>query len=229
MRARKDSRDIPGYTIKEAASYLDLPTSTVRVWACGQDYTTRGGRRRAAPLLPLAQKDPPNLSFWNLVEVYVLATIRRVHEVPMPKLRAAIEFLRNHPKFRVDRPLLHKELYTDGIDLFIQELGLIVVSQSGQGAVPELIRGSLQRIEHDSEGLASQLFPWRKEYSERRIVEINPGRAFGRLAIAGTGIPVKILSDRFHAGEKIDDLAADYKLDRDQIEEAIRWDLRVAA
>ena len=227
----KDARDVPGYSLKETAYYFGLPASTVRLWARGQAYPTQKyGRRNAEPLFPIAQSRPPLLSFWNLVEVYVLATIRRVHEVPMPRLRAAIDFLKDHPKFRLERPLLQQQLSTDGIDLFVENLqDLIVVSRGGQTAVRELIAGSLKRIEHDPQGLAIRLFPWRKDYSERRSVEIDPGRAFGRMVIAGTGIPIQILSERFHAGESINALADDYRLDREQVEEAIRWDWRAAA
>lgn len=224
-------RDVPGYSLKETAYYFGLPASTVRLWARGQAYPTQKyGRRQAEPLFPIAQQRPPLLSFWNLVEVYVLATIRRVHEVPMPRLRSAIDFLMEHPKFRLDRPLLQQELLTDGIDLFVENLqDLIVVSRGGRTAVRELIRGALTRIEHDPKGLAIRLFPWRQDHKERRAVETDPGRAFGRMVIAGTGIPIQILSERFHSGDSIDALANDYHLDRDQVEEAIRWDWRAAA
>ena len=45
-----------------------------------------------APLITPATKSPLALSFWNLVELYVLASLRRRYEVPMPKVRSALRY-----------------------------------------------------------------------------------------------------------------------------------------
>jgi len=42
--------------------------------------------------------------------------------------------------------------------------------------------------------------------------------------IAHTGIPTEEVAERFRAGEKIAALAADYGLEVDQIETALRWE-----
>ncbi len=58
----------------------------------------------------------------------------------------------------------------------------------------------------------------------------DPRIAFGRLVVAGTGIPTAVLADRFDAGDLSDDLAKDYGLDRRVVEEAVRCErLRRAA
>ena len=54
--------------------------------------------------------------------------------------------------------------------------------------------------------------------------------AFGRLVIAGTGIPTAVLAERFAAGDLSDELAADYGIERRVVEEAVRCEtLRRAA
>ena len=61
------------------------------------------------------------LSFVNLTELHVLATIRRRHDVSMPRVRRAIEYLKEHTHDSSDdlHPLISADLETDGLDLFI--------------------------------------------------------------------------------------------------------------
>jgi transposase-like protein len=84
--AERDPRDLPNYTLSEAARWLGLVPNTLRVWLRGQDYPTRIGKRRAQPVVHPAGPDPLGLSFLNLVECSVLATIRKQHEVSLQKV-----------------------------------------------------------------------------------------------------------------------------------------------
>lgn len=228
-RPQRDPRELPSYGMSEAARSLALPVSTVRVWATGLPYRTRSGNpRRMKPLFRPARAKPPTLSFWNVVEVYVLASMRRHHEISMPRVRRALDFVST--RLDVERPLLEQQFLTDGADLFVDrylvdhDRGLINVSASGQAALREVLKGSLRRIERDEEGLALRIYPWLREPGEPRLVELNPARAFGRLVIADTSIPTESLAERFRAGDSVDVLAEDYHLERTQVETALRWE-----
>ena len=223
---RWDPRDQPSYTLKEAALYVALPASTVRAWTMGQLYpTSKEGRKLAPPLLVPARKAPPVLSFWNLVEIYVLASIRREHAVSMPRVRKALSFVET--RLNVRRPLISEQFFTDGVDLFVERYSkLMSASADGQLAVRDLLFGALKRIDRDPKGLATRVFPWIDSTSEPRSVEIDPARAFGRLVVAGTGIPTESIAERFRAGDSIGDLAADFRLTQEQIESALRWEQR---
>ncbi len=50
-----------------------------------------------------------------------------------------------------------------------------------------------------------------------------------RAVIRGSRIAVEVVAERYKAGESIRDLAQDYGRDRDEIEEAIRCELKIAA
>lgn len=219
---KQDPRELASYTLAETGLYLRLPVSTIRSWAFGQEYRTAAGVRRPAGLFRMAQSAPPTLSFWNLVEVYLLASIRRSHNVPMQKVRPALRYLER--ELDLERPLLQKQLLTDGVNLFVEHLSsLINISKDGQVVLQETMVGSLKRIERDPKGFPMSMSPWRRDYREAREVEIDPHRAFGRLVIAGTGIPTEIIAERFEAGESIGALAKDYRLRSEQIEVALRW------
>lgn len=220
----RDRRDLPSYSPLEAAHSLALAASTVRVWSVGLKYQQGGQQKFMRPLIAPAQSKPLTLSFWNLVEVYVLATIRRKHEVSMPKVRTALSYVKN--ELGVSRPLIGQDFFTDGAHLFVERYGkLINASKHGQEAMESVLRSSLERIERDEQGLALRIYPWLHEpATEPRVVEIDPFRAAGRLVIANTGIPTEALAERWRAGESIEELAADYDLKKDQIEAALRWE-----
>ena len=219
-----DARDLPTYGIREAAHYLGVPASTLRVWAVGQTYPTRReGPKLARPLFPIARKKPPTLSFWNLVELYLLASIRRRHGVPLQSVRRALRYVEQ--QMQEPRPLITQAFLTDGKDLFIERYTQLVnVSETGQLSL--LLARCLQRIEADPEGFATRLYPWYLQPDEPRVVEIDPRRAFGRLVLAGTGIPTESIAERFRAGESTGSLVEDYRLTQDQVEAAIRWEHR---
>ena len=220
----RDPRDVPTYTIREAARYLNIPTTTLHRWVLGHEFAdARGKKHKASPVIRLASAKP-ELTFWNLAEAYVLAAIRRYHEVPLQTVRKALRYVEK--ELDLDRPLIEKEFLTNGVDLFVEEYGhLINASQKGQLAIKKLLEQTLRRVERDPKGLVARLFPWSRSPDEPKDVEIDPLRAFGRLVIAGTGIPTEIIAERIRAGDTIAHLAEDYRIDRDKIEAAVRWEL----
>jgi uncharacterized protein (DUF433 family) len=211
----RDPRDVPTYGVAEAAKYLLLPVGTLREWVAGRDRVIqidRGDRRL--------------LSFWNLVEAYVLASLRRHHGVPLQRVRKALRFVER--KLQLKRPLIEQEFLTDGLDLFVEEYGkLINASKEGQTEMRSILEASLARVDRDPRGLASRFFPWSRTPDEPRGVEINPRRAFGRLVIAGTGIPTAVIAERLRAGDSLQHLADDYRVSLDKIGTALRWELGV--
>jgi uncharacterized protein (DUF433 family) len=213
----RDPRDVPTYGIREAATYLRLPPTTLRQWVTG-----------TARVVPLVSGRPPLLSFWNLVEIYVLAGLRRDQEVPLQRVRKALRYVER--EMNCARPLIEQDFLTDGVDLFVAEYGrLINASRAGQVALRSLLEASLKRVERDPKGLVQRLFPWAREPEEPRAVEIDPRRAFGKLVVAGTGIPTAIVADRLRAGDTLEHLADEYRLTLDQIGAALRWELGAQA
>ena len=93
----------------------------------------------------------------------------------------------------------------------------------------EIIGVYLKRIEWDAKGLPIKLYPFTRATvaeaapaSAPRLVVMNPTISFGRPVIAGTGIPVSSIYERYRAGDSVADLARDFRLEISAIEEAIR-------
>ncbi len=135
-------------------------------------------------------------------------------------------------EFGSQHPLALQQFETDGVNLFIQKVDkLINVSQEGQLAMRELLTSHLQRIEHDEAGLAMRLYPFTRpdHFQQLKAVVIDPRMSFGRPVIAGTGIAIVVIAERYLAGESIVELAKDYGRELSEIEEAVRCELRLEA
>lgn len=231
-----DPRGLPAYDSIRAAHYLRIPESTVRNWAFGFPFGTSGSRRqRTKPLIQVADSAARMLSFENLIELHVLRALRREHQVPLKKIRRAIEYLQR--RLKSERPLLEREMETDGTDVFVSELGtLINASQDGQLAMKVLLQAHLRRIERDAHGLPIRLFPFTVRtdtdptvaQSAPRLIAIDPAVAFGRPVIAGSRVPTSEVFERFRAGEQPHEIAEDFKRTDAEIWEAIRCEAQAA-
>jgi uncharacterized protein (DUF433 family) len=230
-RTSEQIREAPAYVVAEAAHYLALPKSTLRAWCVGQTNRLPDGRTAFfKPLIDPAQKAPLVLSFANLVEAHVLTAIRRQHEISMPRVRAALDYLRTVIKSK--RPLLEQQFETNRVDLFVQHLGeTINISRRGQVEMADMLKGFLQRIERDASGLPIKLYLVTRNQpvaQQPRSVVVDPRVSFGRPVIVNTGIPTAVLAERYKAGDTMEALAADYGTSQEAIEEAIRCELRAA-
>ena len=126
-------------------------------------------------------------------------------------------------------------MLTDGKDLFIKQYGqLVTISQDGQMALKRILERYLDRVERDPSGIPIRLYPFTRKLKEPqpespRLIAIDPTIRFGEPCIAGTRIPTSIIVARQTAGDSFDSLAKDYGRPTEEIEEAIRYEGRVAS
>jgi uncharacterized protein (DUF433 family) len=227
---RQDLRELPAYGIAEAAGYLRVPVSTLRAWLLGQRYQHGDEQKFFRPVIEIADRKSRQMSFINLVEAFVLAGIRRQHEIPLPKVRNAVDYLRR--TFHTNRPLAEEQFQTDGVDLFVEKMGAIIgATQEGQIQLRELIRDRLERVRRDPKGIPEKivLFPAPAKASGVGDVVIDPRLSFGRPVLDHVGVRTSVLAERFEAGDDIDVLARDYSAPPEAIQNAIRCERRRAA
>jgi uncharacterized protein (DUF433 family) len=216
-------RERPAYSIGEAAGYLRMNEMTLQTWALGRDYPTIAGSKLWPPLFKIADRRGRRLSFINLVEANVLSALRRQHAVRVPKIRTALDYVRT--SLKVKRPLCDEQFETNGVDLFVQRFGeLINASQAGQLTLHETLLAALRWVEREHpSGIPVRLYATNpKDDGRSQFVAFDPAIAFGRPALVGSGAPVAVINERFRAGDSVHDLARDYGVEREAIEEAIR-------
>lgn len=222
---KTDIRDQPAYTVAEGARYLKLAPATLRSWIVGRPYPRGTGIAHSSPLIQPAKKRPLALSFWNLIEAHVLRSLRSEHGVSMDALRKAIGYAQK--TLDIDRLLLSQELRTDAGRLLLERYGqLIDLSASGQIAMRRMFNEHLARVEWDAWKFPVRLYPFASgglPLADRPIA-IDPHLAFGRPILTHHGITTGAIAERLDAGESTADVASDYELSEQEIEEAVLYE-----
>ena len=171
MRAAvTDMMETPIYGLAEAAQYLRVPLNTLRYWVHG------GGS--IPPLIKLAGTEPLRLSFANLLECYMLSSMRAIYDVRIPKVRKSLATLAKYVQHR--HPLVEQTFPTDRRDLFIEHVGKVVnLSKDEQILIPGVMELYLERIERDPKGLF-KLYPFVMERTpnQPRLILMNPAVGF---------------------------------------------------
>jgi uncharacterized protein (DUF433 family) len=223
--AKTDLRDQPAYTMAEAARYLKLAPATLRAWVAGRPYPKANGTAHLRPLIRPAKNPPPILSFWNLIEAHVLRSLRTEHGVSMDSLRKAIDYAQR--SLQIERLLLSPELRTDAGKVLLEKYGkLIDLSASGQLAMRHTFNEHLSRVDWDQSTFPVRLYPFLGSglSGAERPIRIDAQVAFGRPVLAARSISTATIVGRIDAGESLEELAEDYEVSVDQIEEAVLYE-----
>jgi uncharacterized protein (DUF433 family) len=215
----------PIFTLRETAGYLGVPKSTVHEWA-----------RPPADRSPLITVFPRHgreatVPFLGFAEAYVLSAFRRAG-VPLQRIRPAVQVLSR--EIGLDHALASQRLYTDGAEVLFDyaserhesELLELVVVRTGQTQFSALVKDYLKRITYGDDGWAAQL---RLPTYGRADVVVNPHVAFGLPVVTEGAARVEDLVDRFLAGDTIGDIADDFDVPVEHVEDVIRVATRTAA
>lgn len=210
------------FTLRETATYLGIPASTLHHWARPKTDDS------LITVLPAAGR-MASVPFVGFAEAFVLSALRSAG-VPMQRIRPAVERLAN--EVGVAHALASERVYTDGAELIFDyasasnDPALLTVVRTGQQHFSDVIRGYLSRIAYGSDGWAEQLqLP---AYASARVI-VDPRQAFGQPVVVHGGARVEDLVDRFQAGDRFGDIAADFGVPPAEVEDVIRVALRLAA
>jgi uncharacterized protein (DUF433 family) len=228
----------PLLTVREAAWNLAVAESTFRDWARG--YRRQNGRAQevvgepVVTCLPGRRRDA-SIPLVGLVEGLVLHAFRTTG-VPLQRIRPALTVLRQ--EIGLEHALASKGLYSDGAEVLYDyahrhgsELGALaeslVVVRSGQYVFVDTIRDYLKLITFAKDGWPDRIsLP---AYRSAKVI-VDPRLAFGRPIFEHGGARVEDVIDRWRAGESAADLANDFGVSAEEIEDAARaTSIRAAA
>lgn len=165
------------------------------------------------------------LSFNNLVEVHVLRGLRTRHGVSMPAVRSALAYAEH--EYGIKRLLIHRDLKAAAGQLFLDKYSeLIELSRGGQLILRAMLEDHLERVVYDPSSVPAKLFLWLPLPSEspKKTIVLDPQVGFGTPVVARKSVSTAVLASRYDAGETLDELAADYGLRRDEVEDAIEFE-----
>lgn len=222
-----DARQRPLYTVAVASRLMGVPAPTIRSWVRGRTYSKSDGQEAFWPRLIEPPNDPANrLSFWNLLELQALRALRGRHEVDIPAVREALEVAQK--EYGIERLLVHESLRTLAGQLFLDSYGdLVHLSRSSRYVLGDMWAKLAERIDFGTDRLGMRLRPWLRDAPGIDIVLIDPAVAFGRPTVKG--IRADVLRSRFESGEDVAMIAEDFGLQKEEVEQAIRFDEIAAA
>jgi len=218
----QDIRTLPTYTIPEAATFLAINRRTLSSWYEGENPILKASGHFGSTHL---------LSYRDLEEAYRVYLLREKFHFSLQFLRRSMHnarrmFKSQHPLQRTDaikeclQDLVYDKPARGKKPRTVTSLGI----KPGQQVVKEVADLFGERIES-----GRFIFPWRFAATdhESRPVSMNPRIMSGRLVVTGTRIPVTTLLGQKRAGAKVEEIAADFGLERDVVEQAIaHLDLR---
>lgn len=215
----------PIFTLRETAAYLGIPRSTVQWWARPPE-----AERSLITCFPSRGRQA-TLPFIGFAEAFVLASFRRAG-VPLQRIRPAVEVLAR--EIGIDHALASKRLYTDGAEVLFDyatthddpEVMDLVVVRTQQRQFSQVVRDYLKRIHYGVDGWADSV--QLATYEHAKVV-VDPRVAFGLPLLVNGGARVEDLVDRFQAGDSVAELATDFGVPLDQVEDVIRVATRAAA
>jgi uncharacterized protein (DUF433 family) len=212
----QDLRTVATFTIPEAAGMLAIPPRTMFSWYEGDNPILHPSERVGQTHL---------LSYRDLEEAYRVYLLRERFSFSLQFLRKSMTNARRmfgsqHPLSRADavkeclNDLVYDKPARSGQPRTVTSLG----QNPGQQLVQEVVDLFGARI------IAGEfIFPWRYAAtdSESRPVSMNPKIMSGRLVVAGTRIPVVVLSEEKRSGSTTAEIARDFGLDQELVEKAL--------
>jgi uncharacterized protein (DUF433 family)/DNA-binding transcriptional MerR regulator len=220
------------YTIPQASRLTGVPRPRIRRWLKGYEFGHKGHRRHSTavwqPELPVID-DTIAIGFLDLMEIRFVDAFLKAG-LSLAKIRKAAKLAtelvgRDHPfstrKFRTDGHRIFAELRHDErgdkavLDLEGNQFGIY------DFIVPSLLEG----VEFDEDGQAARWHPER----DAPLIVIDPRRQFGQPVVEDGGVQTSVLVDAWKAEGSIDAVARWFEIPRQAVEQAVKFELRLAA
>lgn len=215
----QDLRDLPLYTIPEAASFLAIPSRTLHYWFLGKHRVYRPAGEYTNYSL---------LSFRDAAEAYRLFLLRELHGISPAKIRVFLASLRreskrSHPLLDLDIKVIAKTLYLDKPARGNRERQIINLSGARQLAFGAIVDQFGKRIVQRADKTPLTIYPWRmlNTDAESRPVSIDPDVMSGSLVVSFTRIPVATLYAMRQSGKSVANIAHSYRLPDDDVRKAL--------
>lgn len=213
-----DPRDIPRYNYPEAARATGVPASTIATWV-------RESKHPKGFFKPVIERpgEGGRLSFFNLIEVHVLRSLRTKHGIQLQQVREAAAVA--EAEYSIPKLLLSEELCFNAGDLFLRRYGEIVqLSRVEQLLIHEVLGTNLKRIDWVG-GQPRDFSPLeRVTHTGKKLILVSPSISFGRSIVSRLGVTTRAIADRINAGEASEVVLEDYGLTPEELTEALAYE-----
>jgi len=215
--------DTPIFTIADTHRHLDIPETTVARWMA----TDVAGKPLVHRLAPASPQDP-SVPFVAVVEAFVLRLLRD-RRMKLRDISTAVRKVRL--VIGSEYALASKRITTDGVDVIMNVSRHSngrewVRARDDQAAFREVIERYLLNIEFGTDGIARRLtLP---TYEGANVI-VDPRFGLGQPVLARQKIRVQDLVDAWWGGDRLEDVAREYRVPLAEAEAAIRTATKHAA
>lgn len=217
-----DILHVPLYSYAESDHLAGVTRGTSKRWIDGYEYWSADGNRIVLPPVTLVEYEHNGISFLDLIEIRAIGN-----------LKAAGFSLRNirdialtcQQMFGETHPLVTLRFRTAGPDIFVPSNGSLIEvgKKKGQHAWKEFLAPFLQDVEYEHE-MARRWYPLGKA----NLVVVDPDYGFGLPVTRNSGVRREIIQERFQVGDSVDQIAQDFNMHRDEVEQALRFESKLA-
>lgn len=223
----------PLYSFAEADRLARVTHGTSSRWLKGYHYWYSHSphhrlfsieERRVSPPITPSSDAREGVSFVDLMEVAAIGKLRE-KGFSLRRIRQINEYCRI--MLKEPRPLVTETFKVMGRDIFVEASHGVLLNvgyEVGMQAWDEVLDPFLDTVEYEDE-LVRRWWPLGKGVK----VVVDPDYGFGLPVIAGTGVRTEIIAERHRAGDKDEEIAYDFGVTADQIEDALRWEMSDAA
>lgn len=211
-------RTDPLYTYEEAAHLAHVSPQTVKNWLFG--YTSKYGD--VSPLFDHPAKDVAMVSFLQFIEIVVAAKFRKAEKISFKTVRRAYDNAKK--EWELEYPFAHLKLEALGGHIVrsfhevYPEDSFQTLDTPEQWTLPSLVIDTIHQFDYVPD-LVARWYPIGKNVP----IIVDPRFNTGFPTILGRGVTVGVIHKRFKLGQRIDYLAEDFALDRNIVEEAVRY------
>ncbi len=193
----------------------------------------RKGKVIGAPIVTsvAAERGYASIPFVGLAEAMVLAAFRR-GGVSLQHIRRAVAIIGE--EIGLAHALASRRLYSDGAVILYdyaeaegnEELGGLTEVVSRQRVFAPVIKEYLERITYGRNGWPRRVV---SPTTARPLVVADPERSFGQPIFIHGAVRVEDVLDRWRAGEPLVEVAADFGVPHEDVEDILRVTLPAAA
>lgn len=217
----------PLYSYAEADRLAEVSRGTSSRWAKGYKYRNERGERVAQPSMttsPAAEREA-GISFLDLVSIKAIDGLRK-RNFSTRAIRQVVQYCQDElqmayplatQKFKTDR---HRIYMRAGDGRLLEVLG----GQQGAQAWDRILEPFLKDLDYHNE-FARRWYPLGRD----EPVVVDPDYGFGLPVIVGSGVRTESIAEQYYAGDKIEHIAYDFNVTREQIDSALKLESQLAA
>lgn len=202
------------YTLGQAAMFARMPVNTLNYWL----YGTKTSDPLRASQIP--REEGKFITFLEFVEALAIRSLRREHNVTLPKIREAIKEAQD--RYSIQYPFAqqtHKTVIV-GRDIHILLNNDVVAGLSGrdkaQRSFKPFLEPYMRNLRFDAAQMACEFIAHRYGDGDR-VIRMNPKKGFGEPLVANTGYPAETLWRAAVAEGSIEKACQYYEVDAESV------------